>query len=65
MAADMLFTVKDAATMMGEVGGIKVTEASIRGYLHRKRIAYRPGGTMIRLGDLLAVVVDEGERKSA
>jgi hypothetical protein len=63
-AEDMLVTVKEASRYMGEVGHIVVTEASIRGYLHRGRIGYR-SGTMIRLGDLLAVVVDEGERRSA
>lgn len=63
-AADMLCTVKEASRYVGEVGGIKVTEASIRGYLHRQRLAYR-SGTMIRLGDLLTVVVDESERKTA
>jgi hypothetical protein len=66
MAADMLVTVKEASRYLGAVGHITVTEASIRGYIHRGvRLAYRPGTTMIRLGDLLAVVVDEGERKSA
>ena len=63
-AADMLMTVREASRYVGEVGKIRVTEASIRGYLHRGRIGYR-AGTMIRLGDLLAVVVDEGERKTA
>ncbi len=63
-ARDMLFTVKEAAQMVGDVGGIRVTEASIRGYVHRGRIGYHTG-TLIRLGDLLAVVVDEGERKTA
>lgn len=62
---DYLFTVKDASEMLGEVGGIVVTQASIRGYIHRRRIAYRPGGNLIRLGDLLTVVVSEGEKKSA
>ncbi len=63
-ARDMLFTVREAARMMGDVGGIRVTEASIRGYVHRGRIGYHTG-TLIRLGDLLAVVVDEGERRTA
>ncbi len=63
-ARDMLFTVREAAQMLGEVGGIRVTEASIRGYIHRGRIGYHTG-TLIRLGDLLAVVVDEGERRTA
>lgn len=62
---DYLFTVKDASEMMGEVGHITVTQASIRSYIHRNRIAYRPGTKLIRLGDLLAVVIDDGERKSA
>lgn len=63
-ARDRLFTVQETAQMMGDVGHIKVTEASIRGYVHRGRIGYHPG-KMIRLGDLLQVVLDEGERKSA
>ena len=63
-AEDMLVTVREASRYMGEVGRITVTEASIRGYIHRGRIGYRSGNT-IRLGDLLAVVVDDGERKSA
>ena len=63
-AEDMLATVKEASRYLGEVGHIRVTEASIRGYIHRGRIGYRSGNT-IRLGDLLAVVVDDGERKSA
>jgi len=65
-AKDMIVTVKEAATFIGEVGGIKVSQSSIRGYLHRGRIAYRPGVTNgIRLGDLLAVVLDDSERKGA
>lgn len=63
-ASDMLFTVKEASEMLGEIGRITVTQASIRGYIHRGKIGYRAGNT-IRLGDLLAVVVDDGERKSA
>jgi hypothetical protein len=63
-AADRLFTVREAAQMMGDVGGIRVTEAAIRGYIFRGRIGYHTG-KMIRLGDLLAVVIDDGERRSA
>lgn len=62
--APMLFTIKEASYMLGDVGNIKVTQASIRGYIKRGKIAYHTG-TMIRLGDLLAVVVDEGERRTA
>jgi hypothetical protein len=61
---DYLFTVKDASEMLGEVGRITVTQASIRGYIHRGKIGYR-SGNLIRLGDLLAVVVDDGERRTA
>lgn len=64
-ARDMICTVREASRYVGEIGHIKVTEASIRGYLHRGRLAYRPGGTRIRLGDLLTVVLDESERRSA
>jgi len=65
-AQDIILSVKDASLRIGEVGGIKVSQASIRGYLHRGKLAYRPGVTNgIRLGDLLAVVLDESERKSA
>ena len=65
-AQDMIVTVREASSYLGEVGGIKVSQASIRGYLHRGKIAYRPGvENGIRLGDLLSVVLDESERKSA
>jgi hypothetical protein len=63
-AQDIILSVKDASLMIGEIGGIKVSQASIRGYLHRGKLAYRPGVTNgIRLGDLLTVVLDESERK--
>jgi len=68
MAEDMLVTAKEASTYLGEIGGIKVTESSIRGYLHRGvRLSYRAPleAKRFRLGDLLAVVLDESERKSA
>jgi transposase len=65
-ARDMIVTVREASQYLGEVGGIKVSQASIRGYLHRGKLAYRPGvENGIRLGDLLSVVLDESERKSA
>lgn len=63
-AENMICTVREAASYLGEVGRIRVTEARIRGYLQRGRIAYRTG-TMIRLGDLLTVVLDESEKRSA
>lgn len=65
-ARDRLFPVREAAQMMGDVGGIKVTEDRIRGYLRRGRLAYHPIGDKrgIRLGDLLTVVIDDSEKKS-
>ena len=67
-AEDMLFTPAEAAKFIGEVGHIKVTEARIRGYLHRgSRLQYRAPveAKRFRLGDLLAVVIDDSERKTA
>ena len=67
-ASDMLVTVKEASSYLGEIGGIKVTESSIRGYLHRgARLQYHAPveAKRFRLGDLLTVVLDESERKSA
>jgi Fe2+ or Zn2+ uptake regulation protein len=69
-AQDLIVTPREASRYIGEIGHIKVTEASIRGYIHRKRLAYRPpvDAKMIRLGDLLALVMDESdkaERKGA
>ena len=57
-ASDMLVTAKEASRYIGEVGHIRVTEASIRGLIHRERIAYRPGTKTLRLGDLLDVLTD-------
>jgi hypothetical protein len=56
-AADMLVTSRDASRYLGDVGGINVTEASIRGLLHRGKLGYRTG-TSFRLGDLLEVLTE-------
>jgi hypothetical protein len=56
-AADMLVTSREASRYLGDVGGINVTEASIRGLLHRGKLGYRTG-TTFRLGDLLDVLTD-------
>lgn len=58
-ARDRLFTVREAAQMIGDLDGIRVTESSIRGLLHRERLAYRPGTRLLRLGDLLEVLADK------
>lgn len=56
-AADMLVTVKEASQYVGHIGHVSVSQAAIRGYLHRGRIGYKTG-TLIRLGDLLTVLVE-------
>lgn len=61
-AASMLFTVRESAQMLGDIGGIRVTEDRIRGYLRRGRIVFH-SSNLIRLGDLLDLVVYEGRRK--
>jgi hypothetical protein len=63
-AEDVLCTVREASSYMGEVGHITVTQSAIRGYIHRGKIGYRTGN-MLRLGDLLAVVLDDSEKKGA
>jgi hypothetical protein len=61
-ARDRLFTVSEASQMMGDVGGIKVTQDRIYGYLRRGRIVFH-SSNLIRLGDLLDVVVGDGQKK--
>jgi hypothetical protein len=65
MARDVICTVKEASQYVGEVGGIRVSQSSIKGYLFRKRLSYRPGTTMIRLGDLLELLAQDSAKKSA
>lgn len=65
MAKDVICTVKEASSYLGEVGGIRVSQSSIKGYLFRKRLLYVPGTTMIKLGDLLELLADESGRRSA
>jgi hypothetical protein len=65
-ARDIIATVKEASRYLGEIGDIRVTESSIRGYIHRGKLSYRPGTLHgIRIGDLLDVVVDEGKKRVA
>lgn len=66
-AEDMLFTPREASEMLGEIGHINVSQASIRGYIHRGKIAFRAPieAKRFRLGDLLAVIMDDSERKTA
>ena len=67
-ARGRLFTVREAAQMMGDVGGIFVSEDRIRGYLRRNRLVYHPMGDDqqgILLDDLLKIVLNDAEKKSA
>ena len=67
-AEDLIVTPREASQYVGEIGGISVGHQRIRNYLDRGRIAKRPstdGLMRFRLGDLLAVILDESERKSA
>jgi hypothetical protein len=63
-AEDMIVTIADASTYLGDIGNIRVTQASIRGYVHRKRLMYRAPieAKRIRLGDLLALLLDENDK---
>lgn len=64
-AEDMIFTPREAAQYVGEVGGITVGHQRIRNYLDRGRIAKRPshdGVLRLRLGDLLDVLRDDTMR---
>jgi hypothetical protein len=68
MARDLIVTPREAARYIGEVGGIGIGEQRIRNYVDRKRITARPssdGAMKIRLGDLLVVILDDGERRTA
>lgn len=52
-------TVRQAAQVIGSFYGSDVTEASIRGLIHRKKkLSYLPDTKLIRLGDLIAVLTD-------
>lgn len=60
-ARPMLVSVRQAAQWMGSFYGSDVSEATIRGLIHRKKLGYVQG-KLIRLGDLLDVLTD---RKAA
>lgn len=67
-AEDLIVTPREASQYVGEVGGITIGHQRIRNYLDRGRISKRPsidGKLRFRLGDLLVVILDESERKSA
>lgn len=67
-AEDLIVTPREASQFIGEIGGIPIGHQRIRNYIDRGRIARRPSVDDLmrfRLGDLLTVILDESERKSA
>jgi hypothetical protein len=67
-AEDMIFTPREAALYVGEVGGRAVGHQRIRNYLDRGRIAVRPshdGVKRLRMGDLMQVLRDDAARHTA
>jgi transcription elongation factor Elf1 len=66
-ASDRLFTVREAAQILGSYGNLRITESTIRGYISGGKLGYHgkvEGSSVIRLGDLLAVIGDHATRKS-
>jgi hypothetical protein len=66
IARDYICTPREAASYVGEVGGVQVGHQRIRNYLDRGRIAERPspdGVKRLRLGDLLDVLSDDASRQ--
>jgi hypothetical protein len=57
-ADDMEVTVKTASQWIGEYGDKPVTEASIRGLIHRQKLGY-VSGKLILLGDLLELLTEK------
>jgi hypothetical protein len=58
-AKDMLFTVQEAAQMVGSYGALSIGESTIRGYVSSGQISYHgkvAGSSVIRLGDLMKVI---------
>jgi hypothetical protein len=58
-AEDRLFTVQEAATLVGSYGELRITESTIRNYVSSGQISYHgkfKGKSVIRMGDLLAVI---------
>lgn len=58
-AADRLFTVREAAQVIGSYGDLRITESTIRSYVSKGQLGYHgkvAGSSVIRLGDLLEVI---------
>lgn len=66
-AEDRLFTVREAAQLIGSYGQFIVSESTVRGYVKRGWIIYHgkvEGSSVIRLGDLLDIIKDPDRRKA-
>jgi hypothetical protein len=64
-AGDMLFTVREAAQMVGSFGGRNVAESTIRGYVSKGLLGYHGklrGSSAIKLAELLTVIVSEAAK---
>jgi hypothetical protein len=58
-AGDRLFSVKEAAQLVGSYGDLRITESTIRNYVSTGQLGYHgkvAGSSVIRLGDLLEVI---------
>lgn len=65
-AENMIFTPREAAQYVGDIGGMPVGHQRIRNYLDRGRIVERPspdGVKRLRLGDLLDVLRADAARR--
>lgn len=67
-AGHLIVTVKQASEYVGEFGGMAVNQKTIRTWIDREQLPVHPGRTEerhIRLGDLLALLLDKAEAKAA
>ncbi len=64
-AGDMLFTVREAAQMVGSFGERAISESTIRGYVSRGLLGYHGklrGSSAVKLTELLTVIVGEASK---
>ncbi len=64
-AHDRLFTVQEAAQVIGSFGERPITESTIRNYISKGQIGYHGkvgGKSVIRLGDLLIVIAENAAK---
>ena len=64
-AEDMLFTLQEAARIIGAYGSLTISESTIRNYVSKGKLVYHgkvAGLSVIRLGDLLAVITAQAAK---